>query len=93
MDSKGNQEIDVMAEEGNGGMCIEICVRPDGRITVESGPLDDEGQEATGTPVENIEEALAKAKELYAAGGRNEDAFNEGYGKPQASPMMVREAE
>lgn len=89
MDMMGNE---VGGEKPQGGYCIEICVMPDGQITVESGPLDaDEQSEPTGTPVESIDAALAKVRELYAQGGQGgDDAFNEGYGKPEASPMMVR---
>jgi hypothetical protein len=83
-----------MAEMTAGeGFCIEICVKADGSITVESGALEtDEQAEPTGTPVASIDEALAKAKELFTQGGGKggDEAFNEGYGKPAASPMMVR---
>lgn len=80
------------AENTAGGFCIEVCVTPDGKITVESGPMEaDEKSEPTGTPVASIDEALAKVKELYAQGGQGgDDAFNEGFGDSQASPMMVR---
>lgn len=72
------------------GYCIEVCVMPDGSITVESGPLDEAG-EPTGTPVESIEQALEKVRELYAAGGQGGDeAFTDGFGKAETPPMMVR---
>jgi len=79
-------------EKTAGGFCIEICVKPDGKITVESGPLEaDEQGEPAGFPVENIDAALEKARELYSQGEQGgEDAFNEGFGKPEQSPMMVR---
>lgn len=87
MEAMGGEE-----ETTAGGFCIEICVKPDGKITVESGPLEaDEQGESAGIPVESIDAALEKARELYAKGGQaSEDAFNEGFGKPQQSPMMVR---
>ncbi|HLP99205.1 MAG TPA: hypothetical protein VK149_12260 [Sideroxyarcus sp.] len=85
-----NMEAGMDKGQDMGGFCIEICVMPDGKITVESGPLESEG-EATGTPVGSIDEALMKAKELFAQGGwQGEEAFNAGFGKPQESPMMVR---
>jgi len=77
-----------------GGFCIEICVSAEGKITVESGPLDADESGEEGIPVESIDAALAKAKDLYAqGGGTGDEAFNEGYGKPAPSPMLVRTRE
>jgi len=87
----GENEIDA-AGATQGGFCIVICVAADGKITVESGPLDTES-ESTGAPVANIDEALAKVREMYAqsGGSAGDDDFNAGYGKTPAAPMMVRE--
>lgn len=71
-----------------GGYCIQICVMADGSITVESGPLG-EG-EPTGTPVESIDQAIEQAREIYSQSDAGNKNFNEGYGKQEATPMMVR---
>ena len=76
------------------GYCIEICVFPGGKITVEQGPLEADDTESTGTPVKSIDEALIKAKEMFQNGGQDGgEAFDEGFGKAAQPPLMVREGE
>lgn len=68
-------------------LCVEICVMADGTITV--------GMEDQGEPVESIEMALEKAKELLGQGetepmmeGEQEamDSFTQGFKQIRGTP-------
>lgn len=88
---------DTSGADTVGGFCIEICVTANGKITVSSEPLSEEQGEGSGTPVDNIDDALAEAKKLYEAGGAIEDedqaSFDAGFGKGPGAQSMIREGE
>lgn len=76
---------------GQAGYCIELCVTPDGQMTIAVEPLGgemgEEQGEPTGTPVNGLRDALAMIMTIVKNNGQmaneqaGEDEFNAGYGE------------
>ncbi len=83
-------------DAGSGGYEICIQVKPDGTMSVGTGPIDPAEATESMSPASSIREAMAMAMDIYKNNGEAPDGsddadFQSGYGKP-AAPTIQKQS-